>query len=52
MNLRELRDKKGLSQEALAAKLGMSRRQVIRCEQANELPRNKLVAAKWLKIIK
>lgn len=51
MNLRQARDAKGISQEALAAKLGISRRTVIRCEQANELPGNKLVRKAWAKAI-
>jgi len=51
MDLRAAREAKGWSQETLAAKLGMSRRQVIRCEQGNKLPRNTLVAAKWRKLL-
>jgi DNA-binding XRE family transcriptional regulator len=51
MNLRQARDAKGISQEALAARLGITRRTVIRCEKANTLPRNKLVRKAWAKVI-
>lgn len=51
MTLREARDAKGISQEALAAKLGIARRTVIRCEQVNQMPRNKLVRKAWAKAL-
>ncbi len=51
MDLKRAREVKGWTQQQLADRLGLARKTVIRCEAAGKLPRNKLVAAKYRKLV-
>jgi DNA-binding XRE family transcriptional regulator len=51
VNLRSARKSKSLTQEELAEKLGLSVRTVIRCEQANKLPQNRLSRERYCRLL-
>lgn len=51
VNLKRAREAKGLLQSELASRLCLSVRTIIRCEQANVLPRNRIVANEYRRIL-
>jgi DNA-binding transcriptional regulator YiaG len=51
MDIRKAREAQGITQEQLAAKLGLSSRTVMRREKVNKLPGNKLIARAWRRLI-
>ncbi len=51
VNLKSARQWKGLTQAALAAKVGISVRTLIRCEVDDKLPQNRLSRQRYCRIL-